>query len=313
MTNGLARITTPAPARDDRHALQPRDFGELIRFAETVAGTSFAPTSKAAEIVAMIANGRELGLTAMQSLKAFHSIQGKPSMSADAMVAVVRASGLCERWDVMVSWALVDGLRLDVTLNTRGHWAAKARKIAAQRAAVADAIGLCDRPALPCVVTITRRSLGRALDDDNAVSSAKATRDAVAEWLGVDDRDPRVTGVVAQERAPRDVFAVASEPHLREDGELHAEPRRAAFGAPVLSPHRDAALGSAKGEDRVQHGEATRARARLYQLLPLDGDRDAHERTAARWRRPSTRDQPLTGASSALRRAPVSVAPSRLA
>lgn len=104
MTNNssLAR-TGHTIQRDDRHALQPRDFGELVRFAETIAGTSFAPSSKAAEIVAMIANGRELGLTAMQSLKAFHSIQGKPSMSADAMVAVIRASGLCERWDVMES------------------------------------------------------------------------------------------------------------------------------------------------------------------------------------------------------------------
>ena len=100
--NGLTR-TGHTIQRDDRHALQPRDFGELVRFAETIAGTSFAPSSKAAEIVAMIANGRELGLTAMQSLKAFHSIQGKPSMSADAMVAVIRASGLCERWDVMES------------------------------------------------------------------------------------------------------------------------------------------------------------------------------------------------------------------
>jgi len=100
--NGLAR-TSYAPPRADRLALQPRDFGELVRFAETIAGTSFAPTSKAAEIVAMIANGRELGLTAMQSLKAFHSIQGKPSMAADAMVAVIRASGLCEKWDVMES------------------------------------------------------------------------------------------------------------------------------------------------------------------------------------------------------------------
>lgn len=100
--NGLAR-TSYAPPRADRLALQPRDFRELVQFAETIAGTSFAPTSKAAEIVAMIANGRELGLTAMQSLKAFHNIQGKPSMAADAMVAVIRASGLCEKWDVMES------------------------------------------------------------------------------------------------------------------------------------------------------------------------------------------------------------------
>ncbi len=100
------------------------------------------------------------------------------------------------------SWVLIDGLRLDVTMNTRGHFMAKARKIAAQRAEVSKAIDLCDRPALPCVVTITRRSPGRALDDDNAVCSAKATRDSVAAWLEVDDRSPLVTWEVRQERAP---------------------------------------------------------------------------------------------------------------
>ena len=105
------------------------------------------------------------------------------------------------------SWVLIDGLRLDVTMNTRGHHMAKARKIAAQRTEVSKAIDLCDRPTLPCVVTITRRSPG-TLDDDNAVSSAKATRDAVAQWLGVDDADRRVTWVVEQERGPWGVRVV---------------------------------------------------------------------------------------------------------
>lgn len=117
MTNGLARTTHHTIQRDDRHALQPRDFGELVRFAETIAGTSFAPSSKAAEIVAMIANGRELGLTAMQSLKAFHNIQGKPSMSADGMVAVIRASGLCEKWSVVETTAA----RCTITTKRRGE------------------------------------------------------------------------------------------------------------------------------------------------------------------------------------------------
>jgi hypothetical protein len=114
--NGLAR-TPHAPPRGDRLALQPRDFRELVQFAETIAGTSFAPTSKAAEIVAMIANGRELGLTAMQSLKAFHNIQGKPSMAADAMVAVVRASGLCEKWCVVETTAT----KCTITTKRRGE------------------------------------------------------------------------------------------------------------------------------------------------------------------------------------------------
>ena len=95
----------------------------------------------------------------------------------------------------------IPGLRLDVTANSRLHWAARAAKVKRQRSIVGLMLRSVDRPALPCVVTITRRSPG-TLDDDNAVCSAKATRDAVAQWLGVDDRDPRVTWVVTQERGP---------------------------------------------------------------------------------------------------------------
>lgn len=95
----------------------------------------------------------------------------------------------------------IPGLRLDVTANSRLHWAARAAKVKRQRAVVGLMLRAVTRPTLPCVVTITRRSPG-TLDDDNAVSSAKATRDAVAQWLGVDDRSPLVTWAVTQERGP---------------------------------------------------------------------------------------------------------------
>lgn len=52
---------------------------------------------------------------------------------------------------------------------------------------------------LPCVVRLTRLSPG-TLDDDNLRGALKAVRDGVADRLGVDDRDPRVTWEYAQER-----------------------------------------------------------------------------------------------------------------
>lgn len=113
MSSELARIhpaemAARANARasisaDTRLAIQPRSFDELFRFAETIAKTSFAPSNRPEEVFAMVAAGIELGLTAMQSLKAYHMIQGKPSLSAYGMVAVILASGLCEKWDVIES------------------------------------------------------------------------------------------------------------------------------------------------------------------------------------------------------------------
>lgn len=104
--NGLARRsadTDIASARDSRHALQPRSMKEAYDLAKAIAGTPFAPGMNAQGAFAAIMSGGELGLTAMQSLRAFAIVKGKPTLWADAMVAVVRASGLCESWETIES------------------------------------------------------------------------------------------------------------------------------------------------------------------------------------------------------------------
>jgi hypothetical protein len=53
---------------------------------------------------------------------------------------------------------------------------------------------------LPLVVTLTRVAPSNGLDGDNLQGSLKACRDGVADWLGVDDRDPRVTWLYEQRR-----------------------------------------------------------------------------------------------------------------
>ena len=98
------------------------------------------------------------------------------------------------------------GLRLVSEANARSHWAEKARRVKAQRNVVTLVLrGTVARSMMavaPLSVTITRVSPSVGLDDDNAVSSAKAVRDAVAKVLGVDDRDERVDWLVRQERGP---------------------------------------------------------------------------------------------------------------
>jgi hypothetical protein len=101
--------------------------------------------------------------------------------------------------------------RLTVTLplvvrsaqNLREHWAVRAKRVKAERAAVWAALGtswafpagLLDGP---LAVTLTRLG-GRKLDShDNLRSAFKAAVDEVALWLGCDDGDPRVTWGYAQ-------------------------------------------------------------------------------------------------------------------
>lgn len=85
--------------------------------------------------------------------------------------------------------------------NARGHWAKRAVRVRSQRgkaralcAAHAAAVGL------PVAVTITRIAPSNGLDDDNLRGALKAVRDGVADALGVDDRDPRVTWQYGQQR-----------------------------------------------------------------------------------------------------------------
>jgi hypothetical protein len=80
--------------------------------------------------------------------------------------------------------------------NARGHWAKKARRMKAHR----QTVGLVVRAALhgagvsaPLTVEMTRLGPTGGLDTDNLVSSLKGVRDGVADALGIDDGDPRVT------------------------------------------------------------------------------------------------------------------------
>jgi len=111
--------------------------------------------------------------------------------------------------------------------NDREHYMARARRVAKEKEAVAWSLKMMQRPALPCVVVLTRRAPSGGLDDDNLVGALKGVRDAVAEWLGVDDGDVRrIRFKYAQERAPWSVRIEFAPPVKGMQGELelqHAE------------------------------------------------------------------------------------------
>jgi hypothetical protein len=100
---------------------------------------------------------------------------------------------------------IVPGLRTVPGMNVREHHMARNRRVKAEKSAVAWALSLSrlQKPALPCVVTLTRIAPSDGLDDDNLPGALKGARDAVAAWLGVDDkRSDIVRYVPAQERGP---------------------------------------------------------------------------------------------------------------
>jgi len=86
---------------------------------------------------------------------------------------------------------ILKGLSLVSEANARGHWREKAERVAWQRSILRNALAALAPPDLTdgrrWTVTIDRTTQ-RALDEgDNLAVSAKAIRDGVAAWLGVDD------------------------------------------------------------------------------------------------------------------------------
>lgn len=99
--------------------------------------------------------------------------------------------------------------------NSRDHWAKKAKRVAAQRRFshwCLEAHILRGGLVLPfpLIVTLTRIA-PRELDGDNLQSALKATRDGIADYFGVDDRDPRIEWCYGQEKGRVREYAVRVE------------------------------------------------------------------------------------------------------
>ena len=92
-------------------------------------------------------------------------------------------------------------------LNAREHWTKRHRTARRQREnthwALIEKRKLAvesDLDEIPLVVTLTRVSPNhQRLDDDNLAGALKSIRDGVADWLRINDNDPRVTWRYAQD------------------------------------------------------------------------------------------------------------------
>lgn len=74
-------------------------------------------------------------------------------------------------------------------MNTREHFRVRVKRVKAEKEVVAWELHRVEKPAIPCSVILTRYAPSNGLDDDNLTGALKSVRDAVATWLGVDDRE----------------------------------------------------------------------------------------------------------------------------
>lgn len=80
-------------------AIIPRTFDDVCAMAKSLAASALLPEAfrnKEHDVRVQIIAGLELGLPPMVALRSVHIIKGKPTLSADAMVALVLGSGKAE-------------------------------------------------------------------------------------------------------------------------------------------------------------------------------------------------------------------------
>lgn len=87
------------PAGKSGFSLAPQSLDEAMRFADVLAKSSIVPKDyqgNPGNVLVSIQWGAEIGLAPLQAMQSIAVINGRPSIWGDAMLALVRGSGLLE-------------------------------------------------------------------------------------------------------------------------------------------------------------------------------------------------------------------------
>lgn len=102
--NSLAVVPSAQVTLDSyRKGLEPMTLEKAFLLAETFAVTGMCGIKSPADALARIMTGRELGLTALQSIRGVYMIEGKPSLDASLLMGLCIQHPDCEKFDFMES------------------------------------------------------------------------------------------------------------------------------------------------------------------------------------------------------------------
>jgi hypothetical protein len=102
---------------NDEKGLSLASIDDVTRLATIAVKSKLTKLGMVEEAAVILMTGRELGLAPMQSLRGIYVVDGKPTLSSDMMVAVIRKSGQCETWRVVESTAE----RCTITTRRKGE------------------------------------------------------------------------------------------------------------------------------------------------------------------------------------------------
>ncbi len=101
MKNSPAITLAPSGGEISRFRYEPQSLTEAVKLSRSLAGTGLVPKAlrgKPDDLLLVMMLGADLGLSSIQSLRSVHVINGRPTLSADLMVALCLASPLCEEF-----------------------------------------------------------------------------------------------------------------------------------------------------------------------------------------------------------------------
>lgn len=114
-------VTTLPSAENTLTQLTPKTMDEALRFSEILAKSSIVPKDyqgNPGNVLVAVQWGAEIGLPPLQAMQNIAVINGRPSIWGDAMIALVRGSGLLESIEETLS---EDGESATCTVKRRGE------------------------------------------------------------------------------------------------------------------------------------------------------------------------------------------------
>ena len=209
-------------------ALVPRDTNEAFQLAtRAIASGLFAQLRKPEEALVILMMGAELGLGPMQALRSIYVVNGKPVLSADLLVALVRRSGECASWRVVES----TDQRCEIRTTRKGETQEEVCVWTMERAIKA---GVTNKPTwknFPAQMLKARAAaeLARQVYPDVGIErlytpdEMESPQRVDVRVMSPDEYDPEREAIQAEAEGPSLVDRIKSAQTLEELGKLRAE------------------------------------------------------------------------------------------
>jgi hypothetical protein len=254
-------------------------IAETRALSKELSASSLLPLAlrkKPEDVLAVVLTGQELGLAPMTALRAIHIIEGKPSMSADLMVALVKKSPACEYLTLAESTGKVATYKT----KRKGEPGETVMSFTIEQARAAGALSKANWQKYPDAMLRARAAAAicRAVYPDVCLGIYDADSDELDFLERAPSSAPATGGMAEHAAAAKEQFRAQVSPPKGDvvDGEVVPEPT---FDEP---PASNAPVEPPKPPTFAERIAAAKTLAELQAIVPDLKSAPLEERTACR-------------------------------